>query len=632
MSLSSPPQFYDYPQPCQAPETPSYTAPPANNPVVRGLPLSLIGSLSTRLSIIPSFLYTSTNFPILRTIKHLEDYEPRYDPAVAKFPPSTNESTSPTKEDETYVPVSEVTETKDQQSSTRNRYHSSSFYTHQYMSQRLTPTKVIEGLLAQISAKKEHSTAFLQIIPEKVIAAAKASTTRYQNGKPFGPLDGVPVAIKDEVDLDGYEKSLGSPLDFTRKEGGTSWCTRKWEDAGAIVVGKLNMHELGLGTLTLILSSPCTETCADVENTDTTNNNPTHGTPLNPHNPNYYTGGSSGGSAYAVAAGLIPIAHGADGGGSIRIPASYCGLYGLKPTHGRISISPTLSLATSNGVHGPIASNMSDLELAYRIMATPDPSNPISSLFASPSPTPPASARPKIIGICRPWFSSASPSVLSACESALSHYTSLGYTTIDISLPHLHAGQLGHALTILAEISSSPSLSSPIPTSLTPSNKLLLGVGACVPATDFLLAQKLRNMLMQHLAHLFQQHPGMLIVTPTTPNAGWRMAAGDLKYGISDSNMSVQSMRYVWLANFTGCPAITVPVGMVEAEGGEKGEGKVPVGLMAMGEWGDEEGLLTWGKRAEEWAWREGEEKVQKGKGWEDARIWTKEKNREREE
>lgn len=80
-----------------------------------------------------------------------------------------------------------------------------------------------------------------------MLAAAEASTTRYAAGKPLSPLDGVPVAIKDELDLDGYDKSLGSPLDFTRKDGGTSWCIQKWEDAGAIIVGKLNMHELGLG-------------------------------------------------------------------------------------------------------------------------------------------------------------------------------------------------------------------------------------------------------------------------------------------------------------------------------------------------------------------------------------------------
>ncbi|KAL8902926.1 MAG: hypothetical protein Q9207_004274 [Kuettlingeria erythrocarpa] len=248
MSTSDPQRFYNYPKPQEAPGTPPYSSPPANNPVVRGLPLSLLGSLSTRLSIIPSFLYTSTNFPLLRTIKDLEDYEPRYDPTVVKLPSSSNDSAISRERSEGSTPASEIKGISDQHSASSTRYHSSTFYIQQYRSQRLTPTKVIEGLLAQISANKEHSTAFLQIIPEKVIAAAEASTTRWRTGNPLSPLDGVPVAIKDELDLDGYEKSLGSPSDFTRKDGGTSWCIRKLEDAGAIVVGKLNMHELGLGT------------------------------------------------------------------------------------------------------------------------------------------------------------------------------------------------------------------------------------------------------------------------------------------------------------------------------------------------------------------------------------------------
>ncbi|KAI4186267.1 MAG: hypothetical protein LQ346_005731, partial [Caloplaca aetnensis] len=246
MSPPNPQRFYNYPRPKEAPATLPYSSPPANNPVVRGLPLSLLGSLSTRLSIIPSFLYTSTNFPLLRTLKDLEDYETRYDPTVVKLPASSDDSALSREGSEGYKPASEIEEIPGQQSASPTRYHSSAFYLQQYRSQRSTPTKVIEGLLAQISANKEHSTAFLQIIPEKVIAAAEASTARWRTGKPLSPLDGVPVAIKDELDVDGYEKSLGSRSDFTRKDGGTSWCIRKWEDAGAIVLGKLNMHELGL--------------------------------------------------------------------------------------------------------------------------------------------------------------------------------------------------------------------------------------------------------------------------------------------------------------------------------------------------------------------------------------------------
>jgi Asp-tRNA(Asn)/Glu-tRNA(Gln) amidotransferase A subunit family amidase len=191
---------------------------------------------------------------------------------------------------------------------------------------------------------------------------------------------------------------------------------------------------------------------------DTTNNNPNFGTPRNPNNPHYYCGGSSGGSAYAVAAGLLPFTMGNDGGGSIRIPAAYCGLYGLKTSHARVSIRPTSNLAKSTGVAGPIAANMVDLELAYRVMAKPDALDNDSSLFVAPGPASLGGAgRKKVLGIFRPWFERAAVPVQEACNAALGYLTSkLGYEMVDISLPMIHEGQLAHAMVSLTP--SSPSL------------------------------------------------------------------------------------------------------------------------------------------------------------------------------
>ena len=308
----------------------------------------------------------------------------------------------------------------------------------------------------------------------------------------------------------------------------------------------------------------------------------------------------------------MPVALGADGGGSIRIPSTFCGLYGLKPSHGRISGSPTPSLAASNGVLGPMASSMADLEIAYRVMATPDPNNPSSSLFPVASPQSVPRSHPKTLGIYKPWFDSADPLVLNVCHDALSYYESIGYTIVDITIPYLTEGQLAHAMTILSEISTGiHDLKG-----LTAGNKILLSVGKQTPASDFLLAQKMRNLLMQHLAFLFKSHPGLLIVTPTTPIAGWHISGGaaDLKHGVSDANMSIRNMEYVWLANFTGCPALSVPVGRVQAK---EGNGRIPVGLMAMGEWGSEDALIEWGKAGEEWAW-EDNSRMGRADGWVD--------------
>ena len=255
---------------------------------------------------------------------------------------------------------------------------------------------------------------------------------------------------------------------------------------------------------------------------------------------------------------------------------------------------------------------MADLEIAYRIMAIPDPSNAASALFAPPVPRRKLNHK-KTIGVYRSWFDHADPAVLNACDAALACYETEGYSIIDITLPYLPEGQLAHAMTILSEISTGVHDLG----YLTPANKILLSVGKQTPASDFLLAQKMRNLLMQHLSSLFTRYPGLLIVTPTTPNAGWHIAGGaaDLKHGISDGNMSVRNMTYIWLANFTGCPALTIPVGMTEPK---EGEGKIPVGLMAMAEWGAEENLFDWGKVGEAWAWEARNERVSKPKDWVD--------------
>lgn len=186
------------------------------------------------------------------------------------------------------------------------------------------------------------------------------------------------------------------------------------------------MHELGL---------------------DTTNNNPWFGTPRNPYHAGFYTGGSSGGSAYAVASGLVPFAVGNDGGGSIRIPANYCGVYGLKTSAGRVSIRPTANLARSNGVCGPIAGNMVDVEVGYRVMAEPDQFDGDGGLWVPPGSSSKDGPRKKTLGVFKAWFDRADSPVKEACMKAVDYLTSkLGYEVVDIEIPLLHEGQLAHAM------------------------------------------------------------------------------------------------------------------------------------------------------------------------------------------
>ena len=289
----------------------------------------------------------------------------------------------------------------------------------------------------------------------------------------------------------------------------------------------------------------------------------------------------------------MPIALGADGGGSIRLPSSFCGVYGLKTSHGRVSGDPSVGLACTTGVLGPMASNLDDLALAYRVMAVPDPNNNHSRGFPDPLFTLNVQNRPKVMGVYRDWVNRSEPQVIALFDKAIEHYKSQSYTVVDITIPYLPEGQKAHALTILCEIASG--ISKDQVSHVTPANKVLLSIGGNqASGQDFLAAQKLRNLLMRHLAHLFQKYPGLVIATPTVPIAGWNIANGeaDLSHGVSDANTSLRTMEYVYLANFSGCPAISSPMGYAEGT-------QMPVGLMGMGEWGSEEALIAWARDGE---------------------------------
>lgn len=132
-------------------------------------------------------------------------------------------------------------------------YRTSADYHALYLNGELTPKGVVEVLLhdvrRDVDDSRGHSTAFLESQVELIQEAARASTERYANGKSLGPLDGIPVAVKDEVHITGYKRTLGSKLDFKNGSDDTSWCVKQWQDAGAIVIGKTTMHELGLGEI-----------------------------------------------------------------------------------------------------------------------------------------------------------------------------------------------------------------------------------------------------------------------------------------------------------------------------------------------------------------------------------------------
>jgi Asp-tRNA(Asn)/Glu-tRNA(Gln) amidotransferase A subunit family amidase len=170
------------------------------------------------------------------------------------------------------------------------------------------------------------------------------------------------------------------------------------------------------------------------------------------------------------------------------------------------------------------------------------------------------------------------------------------YKLVPIKIPFLVEGQLAHAMTMLTDAATLL----PSTHNITAPNKVLVALGSVTPSTDYLLAQKLRHLLMQHLAYLFEKHPGMIIVTPTTSCEGWKVKdwKEEERYGLSDGDTTLETMEFVWMANFLGLPSLSLPVGFGKEEGGN-GEENIPIGMMGMAEWGAEEELLGWGLDAE---------------------------------
>ena len=216
---------------------------------------------------------------------------------------------------------------------------------------------VTDAALARIERLNPKLNAFTDVTAERAQAKARVLDQTRQGGKPLGPLAGVPFAVKNLFDIEGLPTRAGSKINRRHpKAGRDATLIERLEAAGAVLVGGLNMGEYAY---------------------DFTGENVHDGPSRNPHDLSRMTGGSSGGSGGAVAGGLVPLALGSDTNGSIRVPASFCGIFGLKPTYGRLSRARTFPFVASLDHLGPLARNVRDLTLSYDAMQGHDPDDPV---------------------------------------------------------------------------------------------------------------------------------------------------------------------------------------------------------------------------------------------------------------
>jgi len=447
-------------------------------------------------------------------------------------------------------------------------------YARAYRQGQTNPVQVAEAILAAIAefdAQDPPLRAFIEIDREDVMRQARESAQRWDEGRPLSMLDGVPVAVKDELDMTPYPTHMGTTFLGKAPVPADAIAVARMRRAGALLLGKTNMHEIGIGV---------------------TGFNPHYGTPRNPYNPAHYTGGSSSGSAAAVAAGLAPIALGADGGGSIRVPAAFCGVYGLKPTYGRIPESGSFALDFSVAHVGPLAATTSDLVLAYAAMAGPHPHDRLSLLQASPTLEGwhNLDLSGLTLGVFWPWFRHATPEMVAANEAMLAQFQQMGARVQEIVIPDLEAARIAHVVTITTEMNQAlESYYDAHHKDLGLDVRISLAISRAFNARDFVLAQRVRTRIISHFQAALADVDA--IITPATGLTAPPIPETALPDGDSDLTTLTEIMRYALFPNMTGHPAISFPVGYSDAG--------LPIAMQVIGRYWDEVTLFRLALAAE---------------------------------
>ena len=466
----------------------------------------------------------------------------------------------------------------------------------QLASKACSSTEATEASLARIRAVDPRIGAFLRVTEDEARAQARASDERRARGQPLGALDGVPVALKDILCTQGVETTCASrilqgfvpPFDATVVE--------RLRSAGAVLLGKLNMDEFAMGS---------------------SNENSAFGPVRNPWDLSRTPGGSSGGSAAAVAAGEAFGTLGTDTGGSIRQPASLCGVTGLKPTYGRVSRFGVVAYASSLDQVGPLARTSDDCAAILSAIAGHDPKDSTSA----PQPVPDWLAEANrgvaglVLGLPREYFvEGADPEVERAVRAAARELERLGAKIVEVSLPHTRYAVATYYLVATAEASSNLARFDGVRYGLRARDatglaqmyertrgegfgpevkaRIMLGTYALSAGyydAYYLKAQKVRTLIRDDFLKAFSSCDALL--TPTSPTAAFRLGEK-----VDDPLQMYLSDIFTISCNLASLPGMSIPCGLT-ASG-------LPIGLQVLGRPFDEGTLFRIGhayQQATDW-------------------------------
>lgn len=436
-------------------------------------------------------------------------------------------------------------------------------------SRQLSPVELTKLTLDRIHEVNPLINAYILPLDELALKQAKAAEDLIMRGNYLGGLHGIPIGIKDNYLTKGIPTTSGTKLFAHYIPDKTATTVNKLSAAGGIMLGKLNMHQLGAGS---------------------TGINPFFGAVRNPWNLDYMAGGSSSGSAAAIAAGLATLATGTDTFGSNRIPAAMCGVYGLKPTYGLVSTYGVTPLAWSLDHPGPIARSVPDLALMLKYMAGYDPKDPAS--LKTPIPDYTADLTKGIkgmkIGIPTYYLEGLEPDVEKLFLHAIKTLESLGAEIKKISIPELSMSTFAGYTTVTGEAATFHH--DWLKTNLedySPDSRALLLAGSLTSTTDYLQSQQARRKLTIAFQKVFETVD--VLLGPTIP-----ITTPAFRDNWVEQNLEAvkHTLPFNVPANLAGIPSLSVPMGLCS-----KG---LPTGMQLMGNHLSEELLLQVG-----YAWEE---------------------------
>lgn len=412
----------------------------------------------------------------------------------------------------------------------------------QLRARNVSSVELTTASLDRIGKLNGKLSAFQTVLEETALARAREMDGELAAGRDRGPLHGIPVAVKDVYSTRGVRTTCGSRLFADFVPSIDAAVVEKLDAAGAVLVGKTAMHELAYGI---------------------TSNNPHFGTVRNPWDPARIPGGSSGGSGAAVASGMVFMAMGSDTGGSIRIPASYCGTVGLKPTSGRVSRYGVRPLDFSLDHMGPLARSARDAAVVLDAIAGYDRRDDTSSRRPVDPYVP--EEQPSLAGLRigvpqNFYFDRVDPEVAASVQAMVQRAEALGARAVPVQVPDIAALNAVGRVILLAEASALMEPYLHRRAEFGADVLALLDQGRLLPATDFINAQRLRRVFMTEFARVWSEAD--CLFTPCTPITAPCIGEATASIAGETEDVRLASTRLVRGLNVLGVPALALPSGL----------------------------------------------------------------------